>query len=52
MEIISGYLLNESFLNVQVLPAREFREVLFAKIDNAIKHCKRNVYVIKYNKKV
>ena len=47
MEIILGYLLNQSFLNVQVLPAREFREVLFAKIDNAIKHCKRNVFMVK-----
>ena len=46
MEIILGCTLNESFSNVQVLLAREFREVLLVKTDNAIKHCKRNVFMV------
>lgn len=46
MEIILSRTLKDSFPNVRVLQAREFREVLSLKTENAMKLCKRNIYVI------
>ena len=46
MEIIFSRTFKDSFPKVRVLQAREFREVLSLKTENAMKHCKRNIYVI------